>query len=80
MELHVEGAEIQDRVHILVSLTSILSGQTIWNQRATVPVVEADFRSGPVICRRWCSRRRMPRSCIFLCCANARMGRAARMP
>jgi len=41
LQLHFEAAETQDRVHILVSLTSILSGQTIWNQRATVPVVEA---------------------------------------
>ena len=43
LELHVEAAEIQGRVHILVSLTSIFNGQTIWNQRATVPVVEADL-------------------------------------
>jgi tetratricopeptide (TPR) repeat protein len=43
LELHVEAAEIQDRVHILVSLTSASSGQTIWNQRATVPVAEADL-------------------------------------
>jgi hypothetical protein len=42
MELHVEAAEIQERVHVLVSLTSAASGQVIWNQRATVPVVEAD--------------------------------------
>lgn len=43
MELHVEGAEIQDRVHVLVSLSSVASGQIIWNQRAAVPVAEADF-------------------------------------
>lgn len=43
MELHVEGAEIQDRVHVLVSLSSIASGQIIWNQRAAVPLAEADF-------------------------------------
>jgi DNA-binding SARP family transcriptional activator len=43
LELHVEAAEIQDRVHILVSLTSVSSGQTIWNQRATVPLAEADL-------------------------------------
>ena len=43
MTLHVEGAEIQDRVHVLVSLSSIASGQIIWNQRAAVPVAEADF-------------------------------------
>jgi tetratricopeptide (TPR) repeat protein len=43
LELHVEAAEIQDRVHILVSLTSVSSGQTIWNQRASVPVAEADL-------------------------------------
>jgi tetratricopeptide (TPR) repeat protein len=43
MALHVEGAEIQDRVHVLVSLSSIASGQIIWNQRAAVPVAEADF-------------------------------------
>jgi len=41
LDLHVEVAEIQDRVHILVSLTSAASGQTIWNQRATAPVAEA---------------------------------------
>lgn len=43
MALHVEGAEIQDRVHLLVSLSSIASGQIIWNQRAAVPLAEADF-------------------------------------
>lgn len=43
MELHVEGAEIQDRVHVLVSLSSVASGQIIWNQRAAVPLAEADF-------------------------------------
>lgn len=43
MALHVEGAEIQDRVHVLVSLSSISSGQIIWNQRAAVPLAEADF-------------------------------------
>ncbi len=43
MVLHVEGAEIQDRVHVLVSLSSAASGQIIWNQRAAVPVTEADF-------------------------------------
>jgi DNA-binding SARP family transcriptional activator len=43
LELHVEAAEIQDRVHILVSLTSVSSGQTIWNQRASVPLAEADL-------------------------------------
>jgi tetratricopeptide (TPR) repeat protein len=43
MALHVEGAEIQDRVHVLVSLSSIATGQIIWNQRAAVPVAEADF-------------------------------------
>ncbi|MBA3911064.1 MAG: hypothetical protein C0524_14625 [Rhodobacter sp.] len=43
MALHVEGAEIQDRVHVLVSLSSIASGQIIWNQRAAVPLAEADF-------------------------------------
>ena len=43
MALHVEGAEIQDRVHVLVSLSSIATGQIIWNQRAAVPLSEADF-------------------------------------
>ncbi len=43
MALHVEGAEIQGRVHVLVSLSSIASGQTIWNQRAAIPLAEADF-------------------------------------
>lgn len=43
LELHVEAAQIQDRVHILVSLTSVSSGQTIWNQRATAPLAEADL-------------------------------------
>ncbi|MBL9048752.1 MAG: hypothetical protein JNK19_01400 [Tabrizicola sp.] len=43
MVLQVEGAEIQSRVHVLVSLSSIASGQIIWNQRSVVPVSEADF-------------------------------------
>lgn len=43
LALHVEGAQIQDRLHVLVSLSSIASGQIIWNQRAAVPVAEADF-------------------------------------
>jgi DNA-binding SARP family transcriptional activator len=43
MALHVEGAQIQDRLHVLVSLSSIASSQIIWNQRAAVPVAEADF-------------------------------------
>lgn len=43
MALHVEGVQIQDRVHVLVSLSSIASGQILWNQRAAVPVAESDF-------------------------------------
>ncbi|MCX7287418.1 MAG: hypothetical protein NTW20_07600 [Rhodobacterales bacterium] len=43
MVLHVEGAEIQDRVHVLVSLSSAASGQIIWNQRAAVPLAGSDF-------------------------------------
>jgi tetratricopeptide (TPR) repeat protein len=43
MALHVEGAEIQNRVHLLVSLSSVASGQIIWNQRATVAESEPDF-------------------------------------
>ena len=43
MVLHVEGAQIQDRLHVLVSLSSIASGQIFWNQRAAVPLAEADF-------------------------------------
>lgn len=43
MALHIEGAEIQDRVHVLVSLSSVSNGQIIWNQRAAVPLAEADF-------------------------------------
>jgi DNA-binding SARP family transcriptional activator len=43
MALHIEGAEIQDRVHVLVSLSSIATGLIIWNQRAAIPVAEADF-------------------------------------
>lgn len=43
MALHVEGAEILGRVHVLVSLSSIASAQTIWNQRAAIPLAEADF-------------------------------------
>jgi tetratricopeptide (TPR) repeat protein len=43
MALHVEGAQIQDRVHVLVSLSSIANGQIIWNQRAAIPLAEADF-------------------------------------
>ncbi len=42
MALHVEGAQIQDRIHALVSLSSIASGQTIWNQRAAIPLGETD--------------------------------------
>ncbi|MCU0826385.1 MAG: tetratricopeptide repeat protein [Tabrizicola sp.] len=42
LDLHVEAAEIQDRVHVLVSLSSAGNGQVIWNQRATVPGGEAD--------------------------------------
>jgi DNA-binding SARP family transcriptional activator len=41
--LHVEGAELQGRVHVLVSMTSAANGQIIWNQRASVPLDEADF-------------------------------------
>lgn len=43
MALHVEGVQIQDRVHVLVSLSSVASGQILWNQRAAVPVAESDF-------------------------------------
>ncbi|WP_309664053.1 tetratricopeptide repeat protein [Tabrizicola sp.] len=43
MALHVEGAEIQDRVHVLISLSSIASGQIIWNQRAAVPAADTDL-------------------------------------
>ena len=43
MALQVDAAEIQNRVHVLVSLSSIASGQIIWNQRAAVPMAEADF-------------------------------------
>lgn len=43
MALHVEGVQIQDRVHVLVSLSSIASGRIIWNQRAALPAAEADF-------------------------------------
>jgi tetratricopeptide (TPR) repeat protein len=45
MALHVEGAQIQDRVHALVSLSSIASGQTIWNQRVAIPLGETDLIS-----------------------------------
>jgi DNA-binding SARP family transcriptional activator len=43
MTLHVEGAEILDRLHLLVSLSSSASGQTIWNQRASLPTGIPDF-------------------------------------
>ena len=43
LALHVEGAEILGRVHVLVSLSSIASGQTIWNQRAAIPLAEVDL-------------------------------------
>lgn len=33
MALHIEGTEIAERVHVLVSLSSIASGQNFWNQR-----------------------------------------------
>lgn len=46
LKLHVEGAEIQDRVHVLVSLSSIASGQTIWNQRASIPTGNTDIIAG----------------------------------
>ena len=42
MALHVEGAQIQDRVHVLLSLSSIANSQIIWNQRAAVPMAEAE--------------------------------------
>ncbi|NJM84312.1 MAG: hypothetical protein HC844_19365 [Tabrizicola sp.] len=41
--LHVEGAEILERLHLLVSLSSAASGQTIWSQRASLPVGVVDF-------------------------------------
>jgi tetratricopeptide (TPR) repeat protein len=43
LALQIEGAEILNRVHVLVSLVSIGSGQIIWNQRAAIPIAEADF-------------------------------------
>ncbi len=43
MALHVEGAEIQGQVHVLINLSSISSGQIIWTQRAAVPLGAADF-------------------------------------
>lgn len=43
LTLYVEGAEIQDRVHVLVSLSASATGQIIWNQRATVPVAQTDL-------------------------------------
>ncbi len=43
MALHVEGAEIHDRLHLVLSLYSIASGQTFWNQSAAVPLAEAEF-------------------------------------
>jgi len=41
--LHVEGAELQGRVHLLASMTSAANGQIIWSQRASVPQGVADF-------------------------------------
>lgn len=46
MALNVEWTEIGDRTHLLVSLTSIATKQTFWNQRASVPVGVADISSG----------------------------------
>ncbi len=46
LQLHVEGAEIQDRVHVLVSLSSIANGQTFWNQRASIPLGQTDIIAG----------------------------------
>ena len=43
LALHVEGAQIRDRVHVLASLSTIASGRIIWSQRAVLPVAEADF-------------------------------------
>ena len=43
MSLHVEGTEGQDQVHLLVSLISTAGRKTIWNQRAAVPLREADI-------------------------------------
>ncbi len=43
MALHVDSAQIKDRIHLLVSLTSVASGQTIWNQRAAVSLAEAEL-------------------------------------
>ncbi|MES2667759.1 MAG: hypothetical protein V4712_16855 [Pseudomonadota bacterium] len=46
MLLHVEGAQIGDRIHILVSLSTLSHNQAIWNQRVTLPMAQADFISG----------------------------------
>jgi DNA-binding SARP family transcriptional activator len=43
MALHVDSAQIKDRIHLLVSLTSVASGQIIWNQRAAVSLAEAEL-------------------------------------
>jgi predicted Zn-dependent protease len=46
MTLTVEGALIGDHVHMLVGLLSSETGQTIWNQRASLPLTQADFIGG----------------------------------
>lgn len=46
MALNVEWTEILDRIHVLVSLTSIATKQTIWNQRASIPVGMTDIIAG----------------------------------
>jgi tetratricopeptide (TPR) repeat protein len=43
LSLHVEGTTSQDHVHLLVSLNVTDSRQTIWSQRAAVPIAEADI-------------------------------------
>jgi tetratricopeptide (TPR) repeat protein len=46
MAIHVEGAQIQDRMHVLVSLSGVASAQTIWNQRASIPLGDAEAITG----------------------------------
>jgi DNA-binding SARP family transcriptional activator len=45
--LSIGGAEIGDRLHLLVGLRSAEAGQTVWSQRAQIPADEADPLAGP---------------------------------
>lgn len=41
--LHVEGAEIRDRVHLLLSLSAKATGHIFWSQSVAMPLAQAEF-------------------------------------